>query len=220
MTTAISASSDFTAIANSVNAAKGSALSDANASQDRFLKLLTAQLKNQDPMNPMDNAQMTSQMAQINTVSGINQVNETIKSMSAQFASMQSMQGAALIGHDVLTQGNTLAINGGKASGAIDLPGNATKLSIQILSPGGQVVDTLNLGSKDAGRVNFDWDASGYTGGGNPTFKVIATQGAQALETTSMSRGTVESIGNNNGAMSIQLKGRAAVAYGDIRAIL
>jgi flagellar basal-body rod modification protein FlgD len=64
------------------------------AAQDRFLKLLVAQLNNQDPMNPMDNAQMTSQMAQINTVTGIQQVNETLKSLAEQFSAMQVLQAA------------------------------------------------------------------------------------------------------------------------------
>ncbi|MEG0141807.1 MAG: flagellar hook capping FlgD N-terminal domain-containing protein, partial [Comamonas sp.] len=59
-----------------------SSVTDPNEAQDRFLKLLVAQLNNQDPMNPMDNAQMTSQMAQINTVTGIQQLNQTMQSMS------------------------------------------------------------------------------------------------------------------------------------------
>ena len=57
-------------------------------------ELLVAQLNNQDPMNPLDNAQMTSQMAQINTVTGIQQLNQTMASMAAQFNSLQVMQGA------------------------------------------------------------------------------------------------------------------------------
>ena len=219
MTTAISSNFDPASLVKS-GPTKSSALSDANASQDRFLKLLVTQLKNQDPMNPMDNAQMTSQMAQINTVSGIQQVNETIKSLSTQFASLQVMQGASMIGRDVLTQGNALTISNGKASGAIDLPANATDLTVQILSPGGQLVDTIDLGSKSAGRVNFEWNASNYTGGGNPSFNVVATQGSVKLQTTSLARNTVESIGNDSGAMSIQLLGRSAVAYDQIKAIL
>ena len=78
-----------------------------NAAQDRFLKLLVAQLNNQDPMNPLDNAQMTSQIAQINTVTGIQQLNQTMESMSAQFNSLQVMQGTALIGRNVMTEGST-----------------------------------------------------------------------------------------------------------------
>ena len=219
MTTAINSSTDVSSLVTS-NSPKSTALSDANASQDRFLKLLVAQLSNQDPMNPMDNAQMTSQMAQINTVSGIQQVNESIKSLTTQFASMQMLQGANMIGHDVLMQSNTLSINDGKAAGVIDLPGYADKVSVQILSPAGKVVDTLNLGAMAAGRHDFTWDASHYTGGGNPTFKVTAAQGNKSMEVTSLARDTVESIGTDGTTMTLQLKGRAAVAYGDIQAIL
>ena len=75
---------------------------DAANSQDRFLKLLVAQLNNQDPMNTMDNAQMTSQIAQINTVTGIQQLNETVKCLVSQFASQQMLQGSAMVGRQVL----------------------------------------------------------------------------------------------------------------------
>lgn len=77
----------------------GKTTNDAASMQDRFLKLLVAQINNQDPLNPMDNAQMTTQMAQINTVNGIQQVNETLQGMASQFASMQVLQAASLVGH-------------------------------------------------------------------------------------------------------------------------
>ena len=130
-----------------------------NAAQDRFLKLLVAQLNNQDPMNPMDNAQMTSQMAQINTVTGIQQVNDTLKSMAEQFTAMQVLQGANMVGHEVLVDGNQLTITNGVAGGAVDLAARAESVKVDILSPGGQVIDTFNLGALNAGRHNFDWDA-------------------------------------------------------------
>ena len=71
---------------------KANAATDPAAAQDRFLKLLVAQLNNQDPMNPLDNAQMTSQIAQINTVTGISQLNDTMKAMASQASAMQMMQ--------------------------------------------------------------------------------------------------------------------------------
>jgi flagellar basal-body rod modification protein FlgD len=220
MTTAISAATNTLADLSTLNSKPKTALSEATVSQDRFLKLLVAQLNNQDPMNPMDNAQMTSQMAQINTVSGIQQLNETVKSLSGQFASLQVLQGASMIGHDVLTQSNTLSISAGVAKGAMDLPANADKVSVQILSPGGQVVDTLNLGSKAAGRQTFEWNATGYTGGGNPTFKVIATQGGQPMATTPFARDTIVSVGSSATGMTALLKGGATVTYDEIKAIL
>ena len=213
---------------NNVNSSATSALggssavsqTDAAASQDRFLKLLVAQLNNQDPMNPMDNAQMTSQMAQINTVSGIQTLNETVKSLSSQFTSLQVLQGASMVGRGVMVDGNSLSIEGGSAKGAIDLAGNADSVTVQILSPGGQTLDTLTLGPKTTGRHDFSWDASSYTGSGNPTFKVTATQGGATVSTASLSRATVSSVGADNGAMTVQLKGRSAIAYSDIKAIL
>jgi flagellar basal-body rod modification protein FlgD len=219
MTTSTSSVTQASALTGTASTTKTPA-SEATASQDRFLKLLVAQLNNQDPMNPMDNAQMTSQMAQINTVTGIQQLNETVKSLSAQFTSMQVLQGASMVGRGVMLQGNTLSIEAGQAQGAVDLAGNADTVSIQIVSPGGQLVDTVNLGALSAGRHDFTWDASAYQGTGNPSFKVVATQGGSAVSSTSFARDTVTSVGTDNGAMTVQLKGRAAVAYADIAAIL
>jgi len=216
----LSATSSATSATNTTSSTSTTAASDANASQDRFLKLLVAQLNNQDPMNPMDNAQMTSQMAQINTVTGIQQVNETLKSMAAQFTSLQVLQGASMVGHNVLVESNTLTRNAGVASGALDLDGKADAVKVEILSPGGQVLDTLNLGALGAGRHSFDWDASGYQGTGEPSFKVTATLGGQAVTNTALARDTVTSVGSDNGAMTVQLQGRAAVAYSSVKAIL
>jgi flagellar basal-body rod modification protein FlgD len=209
-------------LASSKPAASNGAASttDLNASQDRFLKLLVAQLNNQDPMNPMDNAQMTSQMAQINTVTGIQQVNETLKDMATQFSGMQVLQGSTMVGHDVLLESNQLSRNAGVAAGAIDLAGKADTVKIDILSPGGQVLDSLNLGPKSAGRQNFSWDASQYTGLGEPTFRVTATQGGNAVAATALARDKVLSVGSENGVMTVQLQGRGALAYDKVKAIL
>jgi flagellar basal-body rod modification protein FlgD len=196
------------------------AASDTTVSQDRFLKLLVAQLNNQDPMNPMDNAQMTSQMAQINTVTGIQQVNETLKSMASQFASLQVLQGTSMVGRGVLVEGNVMTRVDGVASGAIDLTGPTDAVKIDILSPGGQVLDSFNLGALGAGRHPFSWDASSYQGTGEPSYRVTATQGGNAVSTTSFARDTVVSVGSENGAMTVQLLGRGSVAYGDVKAIL
>ncbi|OZA55313.1 MAG: flagellar biosynthesis protein FlgD, partial [Acidovorax sp. 17-64-282] len=93
---ATSATSGSTAV--STTATRADTTTDASAGQDRFLKLLVAQLNNQDPMNPLDNAQMTSQIAQINTVTGIQQLNDTVKGLVSQFAAQQMLQGSAMVG--------------------------------------------------------------------------------------------------------------------------
>jgi flagellar basal-body rod modification protein FlgD len=215
----ISATSSSTAIASSSSASSVGA-SDMAASQDRFLKLLVAQLNNQDPMNPVDNAQMTSQMAQINTVTGIQQVNDTLKSLSDQFASLQMVQGSAMVGHQVLVESNTLSRQDGIARGALDLNSPADSVKVEILSAGGQVIDTLDLGARAAGRHNFDWNAAGYQGSGEPGFRVVATQGKTVVGSTAFAQDKVLSVGTSNGSLTVQLQGREPLAYNSIKAIL
>jgi flagellar basal-body rod modification protein FlgD len=216
----ITATSSSTATAATPAKNSTAAASDANASQDRFLKLLVAQLNNQDPMNPMDNAQMTSQMAQINTVTGIQQVNETLKNMAEQFTAMQVLQGSSMVGHNVLVESNALTRIDSVASGAVGLAGNAEAVKLEILSPGGTVLETFNMGALPAGRHPFSWDASGYKGTGEPSFRVTASAGGKPVTSTSFAQDKVVSVGSDNGALAVQLQGRGAVAYSSVKAIL
>ena len=195
---------------------------DPAAMQDRFLKLLVAQIHNQDPMNPMDNAQMTSQMAQINTVNGIQQLNQTLTGMAAQFGAMQVLQGSSMVGKDVLSAGATLSPNTetGIASAAFDLAGAADKVTVDILSPSGQVLDSVNMGAQAAGRHSFDWNTGSYQGTGKLSYRVNATLGPTPVASTTMVREKVVSVGAVNGALSLQLQSGRSVGYSEISAIL
>ena len=219
-TTASTVSTSSTIAGTTSTDSTSTSTSAMDEAQDMFLTLLVAQLNNQDPMNPMDNAEMTSQMAQINTVTGIQQVNDTLKSMADQFAAMQVIQGSNMVGHDVLIDGNTLTVQDGKAGGAIDLSAQAESVKVEILSPGGLVLDTLNLGALDAGRHNFEWDASKYTESGSPTFKVTATLGGKTIDSTSMARASVSSVSSDAGVMKVQLANGTSIAYTSVKAIL
>jgi flagellar basal-body rod modification protein FlgD len=144
-----------------------------------------------------------------------------MKSMAQQFTSLQVLQGASMVGRDVLSAGNTLTPNAaGLARGAIDLDGTVDNVKVDIFSPSGQAIGTINGGSQQAGRYYFSWDTSQYPGMGNPTFKVTATSGGKTIGTTSMVQNTVTSVGSENGTLSVQLQGRNAIAYSDIKAIL
>nr|WP_315245448.1 flagellar hook capping FlgD N-terminal domain-containing protein [uncultured Albidiferax sp.] len=192
----------------------------AEASQDRFLKLLVAQLNNQDPMNPMDNAQMTSQLAQINTVSGIQTLNDTMTSMAAQIAALQSLQGSSTIGREVLTEGNTLNVTDGVGKGSFDLASNADAVKVEVRTTGGTLLGTVNLGAQEAGRQSFTWDASQYTNAGELSFKVVATQGTTAVTSTALERNKVVAVSNVNNALNLQLSNGGSVAYSAVKAIL
>lgn len=213
-------SSTATAATAATSATTGGATANAAGSEDRFLKLLVAQLSNQDPMNPMDNAQMTSQMAQISTVTGVQQVSQSIQSLSAQLASMQLLQSSTLVGRDVLVEGSKLPVRDGKASGVVDLVAAADSVKIQVLSAGGQVIDTIDLGAQSAGRHSFDWDAKGRMTNGTATYRIAATQGDKAVAATPLTRDRVDSISTDNGVMNVQLHGLGSVTYDKVKSIL
>src|SRR5581483_11797495 len=81
-----------------------------DAIQNRFLTLLIAQMKNQDPSNPMDNSQLTTQMAQLSTVSGISQLNNSLSTLMSNLNSSQALSTANMIGHSVLAPGNSIQL--------------------------------------------------------------------------------------------------------------
>jgi len=192
----------------------------AAASQDRFLKLLVAQLNNQDPMNPLDNAQMTSQLAQINTVSGIQTLNDTMKSMATQIAALQSLQGSSTIGREVLTEGSAVSVTDGVGKGSFDLSGAADTVKVEVRTQGGTLLGTVDMGSLSTGRQAFAWDASKYTHSGDLNFKVTATNNGTAVTTTALERNKVVSVSNENNVLNLQLQNGASVAYSAVKAIL
>lgn len=219
-----------TDLLNSVNGTSGSSGgstsgtnkndSSAQAVQDRFLKLLVAQLNNQDPMNPLDNAQMTSQIAQLNTVTGIENLNATVNTVLSQMASMQALQGAAMVGHDVLTAGSTLQVVDGTGRGAFDLATTADSVKVQVRTAGGTLLDTIDLGGRDAGRHSFEWDASEYTGGEALSFTVVPTANKVPVTATALQRSRVESVSNENNVLTLQLAGGKSLPYSNVKAIL
>jgi flagellar basal-body rod modification protein FlgD len=213
-TTAVGSASATTATSATASAASSQAVSE-----DRFLKLLVAQLANQDPMNPMDNAQMTSQMAQISTVSSIEKTNASLAGLAAQLASMQTLQAGSLVGRNVLIEGNRLAIQDGKATGAVELDLPADKVVIDIVSAGGQVLESFNLGPLQAGRNAFEWDATNHTNAEGLTYRVTATKGTAVVTNRTLVQDSVAAVGSDNGAMQVQLRNLGNVGYDSVRTI-
>lgn len=192
-------------------------------SQSRFLTLLTAQLKNQDPLNPMDNAQMTSQLAQISTVDGIERLNTTLQSLLADSSNTQALQAASMVGHGVLVPGSSLALQEGNAYAGIDLTSDADSVKIEILDSNGLPIRTLDLGNVKSGSHTFTWD--GNTDGGvaaadgSYSFSVKALQGSNKVDSTALSLGLVSSITRSSSGIGINV-GQQTFALADIRQII
>jgi flagellar basal-body rod modification protein FlgD len=204
----------------STTASSASSKTDPQAAQDRFLTLLVAQINSQDPLNPMDNAQMTSQMAQISTVQGIEQLNSTLKGMSEQYGAMQAMQGTSLIGRQALVEGNTLTFDGAVGKGALSLDSAASKVSVDIMGTNGALIDTVDLGALGKGQHAFNWDAAGLDPSSVAGFAIRATSGGQPITATPLSRLSVSSVGFSSGAMSLQLQDGRSLNYTDVRAFM
>ncbi|QBM30025.1 Basal-body rod modification protein FlgD [Hydrogenophaga pseudoflava] len=204
----------------STTGAGGNTTNDPQAMQDRFLKLLVAQINNQDPLNPMDNAQMTTQMAQINTVSGIQQLNQTLKGMADQMASSQAMQGTTLIGKDALVEGDALAFDGSTGKGAFTLDGAATSVKVDIIGKNGETLQTLDLGAREAGQHGFEWPAGAIDPNQVAKFTVRASNGGTPVTDTELQRVRIASVGLSNGAMSIQLSNGRTLAYDQVRGFM
>ena len=139
-------------------AAASSSNESAANTQDRFLKLLVTQMKNQDPLNPMDNAQVTSQMAQLSTVSGIDKVNSTLKALSDSMSAGQALSATGMIGHGALVPGSSIELNNGKAVAGLDITQGTDSVKVSIKDGANNVVRTIQLGAQKPGVVPVAWD--------------------------------------------------------------
>ena len=206
---------------NSPSAAAGAAAAvtagGANT-EDRFLKLLVAQLQNQDPLNPMDNAQVTTQMAQIQTVSGIDKLNTTVQGLNAQFAQLQALSGASLVGHDVLIEGNRLVAGNGVGHGGFELGSQADHVKLEVLDASGRVIDTADLGAMASGRHSFDWTPStGVDPALASRFRITANLGTTVVAATTFTRDRVDAVSAGPGGLVLELAHAGPVAYDQVK---
>ncbi len=206
---------------SAVGASSSPATTAANdaGSQDRFLKLLITQIQNQDPLSPMDNAQVTSQIAQINTVSGIQQLNTTVQGLTGQFTQLQALQSANLVGRDVVVPGNVLDINGGVGQGGFELSSPANAVKVDVLSPSGQVISSLALGALGSGSHSFNWPAGTATNDSGLRFRVTATSGSVNSTPTMLMRDRVNAINTSGKVLNLELQNAGSVPYSSVRAL-
>lgn len=191
--------------------------------QDRFLSLLVAQMKNQDPLNPLDNAQVTSQLAQLSTVQGIENMNASLAALAASMGANQMAQAASLIGHGVLVPGNSVSPEQLKDVMGFELPRPADQVRIEILDAGGNVVRGLDLGPRESGVSAVAWDGLTQSGAAAPagqySFKVTAVQGGQTLSSIALNLGMVNSVSQNGQGVQLNLPGNKSVGYAEVRQI-
>ncbi|MYM23985.1 flagellar hook assembly protein FlgD [Duganella sp. FT135W] len=194
-----------------------SSTTSVQADQDKFMKLLVTQLQNQDPLNPMDNAAMTSQLAQLSTVTGINKVNSTLESLRTDIAASQSQSAINLIGKGVLVEGKGITLSSttddaGKTTSSsvfgIDLASAAQNVSIAIQDSTGKTVRTMALNNAEVGTYPISWDgttdAKTTAPAGSYTFTVTATSAGKTLtDATALQLAAVASVSTGSGGTKL-----------------
>ena len=197
-----------------------------------FLDALVAQLKNQDPTNPMENNELTSQLAQISTVSGIEKLNTTLGSISGQIDNSQSLQASNLIGHGVMIPGTTVLAGTGSEEGAVttttpfgvELQQAADKVTATITDKNGAVVRTIDIGELTAGVHSFTWDGTLTDGStapnGSYNVAISASNGGTQLVAQPLQFALVQGVIRGNSGNTLDLGTYGTTTLDEVRQII
>lgn len=219
----VTSSSTVNSVLKQLSESSTSTTSAADQLSDRFMTLLVTQMQNQDPLNPMDNAELTSQLAQINTVKGIDSLNTTLEKLLTSYSDALSMQSSSLVGKNVLAAGNSLPLGDNGALGGVKLAGDADKVSIIISDDKGVKVAQQDLGAQKAGVIDFVWNGKNADGTklGNGTyqFSVQATQGANKVTATALEVGTVSALVRGQSGFQLEIPGTGLVDFSAVEQI-
>lgn len=208
-----------TATAAETDAARGS----GDLGQDEFLKLLTVQMKNQDPFAPMDNGEFIAQMAQFSTVTGIRELSDTLTGMADEVKQFRVATSASMLGRSVLVPGEIARADiFGEVHGVLDLPQASIATSVDISDAAtGEHLKTIELGGQASGLVGFAWtDLPEAYRDGSRRMKLAVTvnygQGAEALQPEVYSRVIGAGTDPATGATTYELQDYDQVAAEDV----
>ena len=194
--------------------------------QDQFMKMMIAQMENQDPFAEQESGQFLTQLAQFDTATGIQDLDKSFKSFTESMQSNSALQASTLVGHHVLVPGNEGNLEaGGKIDGVIDLDSTSSQLSVEVKDIAGQTIKTINLGQQLAGPINFSWDGKDENGNflppGKYSFNATSTIGNSKLAQNLSISAKVDSVsvGQFGQGMKLNLAGLGAVDFNQVSEI-
>lgn len=189
--------------------------------QKDFLRLLTTQLTNQDPLQPMENGEFLGQMAQFSTVSGIEDLTRSFGQLAASLTQGQALQAASLVGREVLIPASFGELEaGGAIRGAVELRASAEDVFVEIYDVSGRRVDAVSLGSAPAGLHDFEWSGNNLPPG-IYEFRAFARRGGQVSAVSGFLSTPVESVtlGQAGEGLRLRVQGAGDVSFNDVRRI-
>lgn len=216
---------ESTTISSTSAASSSSSTNSAADLQNEFLTMLVTQLKNQDPTNPMDNSQMTTQLAQINTLSGIEKLNTTLGSISGQLTTSQSLQASTLIDHGVMVDGSSILVGSGTTTPfGLELEQASTATTATITNSSGVVVRTIDLGAQSAGVHTFSWDGTDSSGAtvadGKYTVSIAASNSTGQLTAQPLNYAYVSGVTTDSSGAVLDLGTYGTTTLDKVRQIL
>jgi flagellar basal-body rod modification protein FlgD len=213
-TSAVSKGPAYTAATANPNGALG---------KDAFMKLLVAELKQQDPMDPMKAREMVGQLSELTTVEKLVGIDEKLSALANLSAASSGIQNAGLIGRRVEADVSTMNLSGTGGGADYELSGNAETVKVKVRDGEGNIVQTLDLGAQKLGPQTFTWDGTTDKGArapnGNYTFEVEA-KAANGLSVATSTRvsGLVTEVSYERGAPEVIVGGKR-IPLGDVTSI-
>lgn len=182
--------------------------------KDDFMKLLIAQMSNQDPLSPVDNSEFVAQLAQFSSLESMNSVRDAVDSLSLLQSAATNAQVASLVGREVTVQGEDFSLHQDQPVDlGYQLASAAEKVEVTIYDQDGHKVRTMSLGPQESGAGTFSFD--GHDDDGNPlpagdySFKIAAFS-ADDVSVASVTKisGRVSGISFENGYPELLINGQ------------
>lgn len=196
---------------------------DTSLGQADFLRLMTEQLKHQDPLNPLDNTQFLGQLAQFSTVQGIGDMQLAMGSMASVMESDQALRAAALVGHDALVQVDSVALSGGGGVSGEVAAETSGPVVVEVVNDAGVTVQRLELEATGAGPLEFAWDGRTADGdnapAGNYAFRASSGAGEDTRSLQVRLAAKVESVSIEPTGLVLNLEGLGSHPLSSVRRV-
>lgn len=192
--------------------------------KDAFMKLLVAQLQNQDPLDPMDAREMVTQLSELTSVEKLAGIEHRLTALEISNAGMANTQVANLVGKTVTADASSMRLeDAGKASTVFTLEGRAEKITATIRDEHGRAIRTVELGPHYPGNVTFEWDGMNDEGTRMPPGRYSVELRAESAEgtpvpTSTELTGVVSGVSYENGYPELMV-GDARLLLGDVTSI-
>jgi flagellar basal-body rod modification protein FlgD len=191
--------------------------------KNAFLKLLVAQMKNQDPLKPMDNTEFVAQLAQFSNLEQVMGINTRLDTLTAQGQGLQNTEVAGLVGKTVTVNGSSVGLDGSGSAAqfGFTLGAASDQTTVTVTDSSGKVVRTIDAGVRPAGLIRMAWDGKSDAGVAQPAGTYAITVAAKTsagapIPVTQNGTGRVKAVSFQKGYPELQLDSGLNVPVSDL----